>query len=149
MSDLAVLMKQHTLTGEGLAALQMLTSNLPDAVMVSSTKDHNLCFGNADLCQAIGLLNLKVCTAFAIAFATIVIHRQWPCMASFVPTDEVPESRALSGTVGRDVDANPGADAYPAMHSATIPHLAGQLRQLHLRRQKPRRAQPGVTKQAT
>ena len=42
MSDLAVLMKQHTQIGEGLAALQMLTSHLPDAVMVSSTKDHNL-----------------------------------------------------------------------------------------------------------
>ena len=40
MSDLAVLMKQHTQIGEGLAALQMLTSHLPDAVMVSSTKDH-------------------------------------------------------------------------------------------------------------
>ena len=48
MSDLAVLMKQHTQIGEGLAALQMLTSHLPDAVMVSSTKDHNLCFGDAD-----------------------------------------------------------------------------------------------------
>ena len=49
MSDLAVLMKQeHTQIGEGLAALQTLTSHLPDAVMVSSTKDHNLCFGDAD-----------------------------------------------------------------------------------------------------
>ena len=48
MSDLAVLMKQHTQIGEGLAALQMLTSHLPDTVMVSSTKDHNLCFGDAD-----------------------------------------------------------------------------------------------------
>ena len=48
MSDLAVLMKQHTQIGEGLVALQMLTSHLPDAVMVSSTKDHNLCFGDAD-----------------------------------------------------------------------------------------------------
>ena len=36
---------------------------------------------------------------------------------SFVATDEVPESRAPSGT------ANPGADAYSAMHSATLPHL--------------------------
>ena len=34
MADLAVLMKQHTQIGEGLAALQMLTSHLPDAVMV-------------------------------------------------------------------------------------------------------------------
>ena len=48
MSDLAVLMKQHTQIGERLAALQMLTSHLPDAVMVSSTKDHNLCFLDAD-----------------------------------------------------------------------------------------------------
>ena len=48
MSDLAVLLKQHTQIGEGLAALQMLTSHLPDAVMVSSIKDHNLCFGDAD-----------------------------------------------------------------------------------------------------
>ena len=43
-----ILPKQHTQIGEGLAALQMLTSHLPDAVMVSSTKDHNLCFGDAD-----------------------------------------------------------------------------------------------------
>ena len=48
MSDLAVLMKQYTQIGEGLAALQMLTSHLLDAIMVSSTKDHNLCFGDAD-----------------------------------------------------------------------------------------------------
>ena len=26
----------------------MLTSHLPGAVMVSRTKDHNLCFGDAD-----------------------------------------------------------------------------------------------------
>ena len=48
MPDLAVLMQQHTQIGEGFAAFQMLTSHLPGAVMVSSTKDHNLCFGDAD-----------------------------------------------------------------------------------------------------
>ena len=48
MLDLSILMKQHTQIGEGLAAFQMLTSHLPGAVTVSSTKDHNLCFGVAD-----------------------------------------------------------------------------------------------------
>ena len=48
MLDLSILMKQHAQIGEGLAAFQMLTSHLPGAVMVSSTKDHNLCFGDND-----------------------------------------------------------------------------------------------------
>ena len=48
MPDLAVLMKQHTQIGEGLAAFQMLTSHLPGAVMVSFTKDNKLWFGDAD-----------------------------------------------------------------------------------------------------
>ena len=48
MLDLSVLMKQHAQVGEGLAALQMLTSHLPGAIMVSSTKDNNLCLGDAD-----------------------------------------------------------------------------------------------------
>ena len=48
MLDLSVLMKQHAQIGEGLAAFQMSTSHLPGAVMVSPTKDHNFCFGEAD-----------------------------------------------------------------------------------------------------
>ena len=48
MLDLSVLMKQHAQVGEGPAALQMLTSHLPGAIMVSSTKDNDLCLGDAD-----------------------------------------------------------------------------------------------------
>ena len=48
MLDLSVLMEQHSQVGEGLAALQTLTSHLSGAIMVSSTKDHNLCLGDAD-----------------------------------------------------------------------------------------------------
>ena len=39
MLDLSVLMEQHTRIGEGLAASQNLTSHLPTAIDMSSTKD--------------------------------------------------------------------------------------------------------------
>ena len=48
MVDRSVLMKQHAQIAEGLPASQMLTSHLPGAIMVAPTKNHNLCFGDAD-----------------------------------------------------------------------------------------------------
>ena len=48
MRDFSVLMKQHAQIGEGLAAFQMLTSHLLGTIMMAPTKDHNLCFGDAD-----------------------------------------------------------------------------------------------------
>ena len=46
MRDFPVLMKQHAQIGKGLR-FEMLTSHLPGTTM-APTKDHNLCFGDAD-----------------------------------------------------------------------------------------------------
>ena len=83
-----------------------------------------------------------------------VIHRRWRCQMwvalSFVATDEVLDSRALSGTLGRDVDDRPRIPVQMHILPCTVPQyptFAGRLRQLHLQRQRPRWAQPGATKQ--